>query len=313
MKQQQQPGVHRQIDVVERKTPPILSGILGFMVLLGYYFYRSSHNITWINEHTFQASRFIDFYTSHQYANIGKMLFMANFATINIWQLLLSIYFLCVFSIPVEKRLGPIRFIGLVVLAGTIPWIIQFWDVICNPVWPMAFEHSKLNTYFFGPSFITLVFASAYMVLVPTKEKDKTQSRLYRKDRTEIFNRTETKSVAERFGLAPNLFFSAVIAYVYIQRFVMIYLFSDYDTVGFYSGLSALFIGFCLSSFIHAGLEDTFQEHPLKHAAIKQYYELLDLDVEHINAVRGAAKGLGLPDYQVEEWVKKSKGKLRPM
>ena len=157
-----------------------------------------------------------------------------------------------------------------------------------------------------------MALAGAYSVLIPEKAPDLANSRLHRKDRTEIFNRAQSKAMNEKFGFSPSLFFAAYVFYAFISHYITGYFYKNYDTIGLYAGLFALALGYLTASFIHMGLEDSYQEHPLKHAAIKHYYELLDLDVGHENAVKGAAKGLGLPDYQVEGWVKKSKGKLRP-
>lgn len=196
--------------------------------------------------------------------------------------------------------------------ACTVPWAVQFMDISRFPTWPLPFEIPKQEVYFFGTYSIMLALAGAYSVLQPKKEKDLSNSRLHRKDRMEIFNKAEAKAMNERFGLSPNLFFGAFIVYVIVSHFGMGYLYKGFDTIGLYAGLTALLGGFMQASFIQMGLEDSYQEHPLKHAAIKQYYELLDLDVGHGSAVKGAAKHLGLPDEQVEDWVKKTKGKLRP-
>ncbi len=302
----------KAVGIAEQKTFPILSVVLGFLLVLVNYFYQSAHSSTWITQNTFEASHFIDLYTQQKWSDLMSMLFFSNLATLNAWQLLFSVYFLSLFSIPVEKRLGPIRYIMLILLAGVIPWVVQCWDITHNPVWHLPFEHLKLNVNCFGPINIIFALASAYVMSVPKREKDRTQSRLYRKDRTEIFNRAVQKPVTERYGLSPPVFFAAFFIYACAQRACMLMWWKDFDCIGLYGAASALFIGYLIVSLVHISLQDTYQEHPLQYAAVKKYYELVDLDVNHHNAIQGAARGLGLPDYQVEEWVKKNRGKLRP-
>ncbi len=314
MKYKQDPhlNVNVTVGIAERPSPPVLTILLAILYIVVYYFYQSANSQTWIMRNTFQVDQVVNLINNHNYGQICNILFFANFSNVSLWQLLISIYFTSLFGIPTEKRLGPSRFVGLVLFACTLPWVVQFVDVYRLPLWRLSFEFPKQSVYFFGTYSIMLALAGAYTVLQPQKEKDLSGSRLHRRDRMEIFNKKEAKAMNERFGLSPNLFFGAFIVYAIVSHFGMGYLYKGFDTIGLYAGLFALFGGFIQSSLIHMGLQDSYQEHPLKHAAIKQYYELLDLDVGHVNAVKGAAKGLGVPADQVEDWVKKTKGKLRP-
>ncbi len=122
---------------------------------------------------TFQLDQVINLFNTQKYGQIGNLLFTTNFANSNIWQLLLSIYFVCLFGIPVEKRLGPTtRFISLIFLACTLPWIVQFLDLRYSPIWPILFEHPKQNIYFFGQYCIMLALASTYSVLCKRRKRE---------------------------------------------------------------------------------------------------------------------------------------------
>jgi membrane associated rhomboid family serine protease len=312
MKNQQYIKDNRPVGVSERKSPPILTLVLAVVFVLIYQSYRSAHGQSWIMRNAFQAEQIVNLFNTHKFDQLANMILMTNFTSITTWHLLLSIYFFCLFGIAVEKRLGPIRYMTILFVAGIVPWIVQFTDLTYCPIWPIAFEYPKYDFYFFGPSAILLALSAAYMVLVPKKAADMSNSRLHRKDRTEIFNKRQAKPMTEKFGLSPTVFLTVFLIYMYALHYIFGYLYKGYDTIGLYAGLSAFAVGYFIASFIHVGLEESYQEHPLKHAAIKHYYELLDLDVGHENAVKGSAKALGLPDYQVEDWVKKTKGKLRP-
>ena len=89
------------------------------------------------------------------------MLFYSNFTTINIWQLVFSLYFLFTFGMAVESRLGPVRFILLITLEPLFPGQFNTGIFFIIQSGRVYFEHAKANTYFFGPVFILFALASA--------------------------------------------------------------------------------------------------------------------------------------------------------
>lgn len=300
------------VALAERQSMPILTVLL--IALLGYfsYVFQSSHNEIWISQNLFQSYKVFSLFSEQAYSQLGDILLKSNFVTVNIWQFVASIYFIFLFGMPVERRLGPSRFIFMIILAATLPWIVQFWDIMHNPTWPMAFEHPKLNIYFTGPAFIICALAGAYITVVPKKKMRELYVLKSNKGGvSEIFNRNVAQPVTEFYGLPAELFVFAFIVYECAQRAFIINSWKTLDTIGLCSALSALFIGWCLSSLVLASHQTTYDEHPLMRKAIKHYYELLDLDVNSENAIKGAAKAVGLPDEQVRTWVKQSKGRLR--
>jgi membrane associated rhomboid family serine protease len=247
-----------------------------------------------------------------QYIEILSMLFYSNFLTINIWQSLCSAYFLFTFGFTVERKLGPIRFLSVVILGATIPWIVQFCDVLFNPIWPLYFEHLKSDTYFFGPAFILCTLASAYKFLTPKKKThDFYVLQSAKTPATEIFNSSQARPVTEHFGLPPEVLVSGFIVYEIVQRAFVILPWKDLDTIGLYAAIVASLIGWFSGVVVLSGLKDRFSDHPLRYEAVRRYYDLLDLDISSENAITGAAMALGLPDEQVHAWVKADKGKLR--
>lgn len=300
------------VELAEHKSFAVLTFFLMLLVGAVSCVYQFGHSEIWLHDHVFQANKIYSFLEQGHYADILSALLFSNFVTINFWQALFSVYFLFTFGLPVERRLGPIRFICMVVLAGTIPWAVQFWDVVYNPTWPLYFEHEKLDTYFFGPSFILFTLASAYAIVTPYAKKRELyimQSDKTRRPRSST--QTKTMSVAEHFGFSPELFVSGFVIYELVQRGLLIVPWRNLDTIGLYSVTSASLIGWLIGSFVLGGLRDSFKEHPLKHAALKRYYELLELDVGPETAIKGAARTVGLPDDQVSIWVHEAKGRLR--
>jgi len=161
---------NKPVELLERKSPPILTGILILLVLVCSFLCQSAHNALWLHEHAFQANKILSMLIEQKYGQILAIIFYANFTTINIWQTVFSIYFLFTFGFPMESRFGPTRFVYLIILSTTLPWLIQYWDVNFNPVWHVYFEHPKADTYFFGPVYILAALAGAYMTLIPRKK-----------------------------------------------------------------------------------------------------------------------------------------------
>ncbi len=300
------------IELAERRTPPLLTMVLFGLVAYFSYAYQMAPSASWLSQNIFQAYKVLSLCSEQQFVQVAGLLFKSNFATINLWQLVASLYFIALFGIPTERRLGPLRFILLIFLAGLLPWLVQFWDIMHNPVWPLPFEHPKLNTFFVGPGLIITALASAYITVVPKKKtRELYVMKTKKTGASEIFNRDVAAPIASYYGLPADVFVAVFIIYQCLLRTFFVNPWKNIDSVGLYSSLCALLIGWVLSSFVLVSHRTTFQDHPLKHKAIQHYNELLDLDVEPENAIKGAAKALGLPDEQVRLWVKQTKGKLR--
>lgn len=162
-------NLNQPVELAERKSPAVLTGVLIVLVLVYSYLCQSAHGALWLHEHVFQANKILSLINEQQYNKLWPIIFYANFTTVNIWQLVFSLYFLFTFGVAVESRLGPVRFVLLITLGAIIPWAVQYWDILNNTVWPVYFEHAKANTYFFGPVFILVALACAYMILIPQK------------------------------------------------------------------------------------------------------------------------------------------------
>jgi len=95
MKQHDEFKVHQSVGIAERKSPPLLTGVLTLLLITVYSFFQSAHGQSWIMRNTFQAEQIVNIFNTQKYEQIGNLLFMTNFANISIWQLLVSIYFIC--------------------------------------------------------------------------------------------------------------------------------------------------------------------------------------------------------------------------
>jgi len=301
-----------KIELAEGQSPTILTFLLIILVVVVTYNYKPEHTELWLHDHIFQVNIVMQLLRSGGYVDILQRLFFSNFLNLALWQTIFPVYFLFTFGAATESRLGPGRFLVLVLLGATIPWIVQFWDVLNNPVWPLYFEHTKSETYFFGPVYILFTLLGSYSVLGVKKRsrefyiisKDKQQP-------GELFNRNKAKPINENFGLPSEIFMAAFIIYEIGQRVLVIFPWKDLDTMNLYAVIVSFIIGRFFASYVLSGINQSYQGHPLKLEAIKRYNEMLDLDVDSESAIRGTAMAMGLPDDQVRTWISQNKGRLR--
>jgi hypothetical protein len=129
--------------------------------------------------------------------------------------------------------------------------------------------------------------------------------------RNEIFKKKVEKPVSENYGLNPWTFVSAFIFYQLAMHAAMIYLWPGYDVGGLYAGMVSMLLGYSVAAFLVARAVETFKDGPMKLEAIRRYNELVDLDVNPEDAIKGAARAMGLPVDQVRLWVSQNKNRLR--
>jgi len=278
----------------ERPIFPLITICLALASLVVFYI-AGSNTSSWSTQHCFQTSVLYSALSAHQYNKILEMWLYSNLAALFLWQLIGNLYFLCLFGVEVEKRLGSGRFILLVLMGSFLPWIVQAWEA-ANP--------AKMQTVFLGSSLLTFTILGAYLVLAPNRAAN------YSRQRFRVLN--VKKPPSEQFGFHPRVFAIAFLIYALGSHFaVAAFSNGTADTIGLWSALTATFLGFNLASFlIHSALS-TGQNDPLKLAAVKHYYDLITLDVNPEDALKGAAGALKLPVDQVRRWVSQNKDRLK--
>jgi membrane associated rhomboid family serine protease len=117
-----------KIRFAEHKTPAIGTACLILLCVLMFYLGSSGKMEFWLAQHSFQPVKAIALLGERDYSGLVTMLCYCNFASINIWQMLINIYFLGIFGLATEKTLGLGRFSVLMLLGCTIPWAILAWD-----------------------------------------------------------------------------------------------------------------------------------------------------------------------------------------
>jgi membrane associated rhomboid family serine protease len=293
----------------ERKSFPVMTFGLIVVVVAVYCLGASSKVDTWFVQNTIQPEQFWQSCLKGDYQSVLTGLTMSNFATVSLWTMIPSIYFIWLFGTSVELRLGPTRFLVLFLLGATIPWAVQIWDALFMPNWPLSESGAKFTLNYFGPGLFSFALFGAYMVLVPAKKVAIGGG--MPKQRGEIFSKEVQVPLNERFGLKPWTFMSAFVVYQLGLHYVTRTLWHGYDTLGLYAPLIAVGLGYGMATTLLNAAMQTFQDSSMKLEAIRRYNELVDLDVSPDDAIRGTARAMGLPIEQVRDWVLKNKGRLR--
>jgi membrane associated rhomboid family serine protease len=296
-----------KIKFEQRSTLPFLTLSL---IVTAITVYACANGDTWFTANTLQPHLFWEAVQRYDYQTVLTELAYSNFASNNLYIMILGVYFLFVFGTAVEQRLGPARFLILFFLGTTLPWIVLIWDALYNPTWPLEGDPTpKFTLYFFGPNLLICALLGAYVELVPSKKVDLSGG--MPRPRGEIFRTEKQVPVAERYGLNPWTFVWVFCAYELGLHFVTRFLWHNYDTVTLFSALAAGAVGYGMAYILVHSAMQTFKDGPLKLEAIKRYNELVDLDVSPDDAIKGTARAMGLPNEQIRDWVLKNKGRLR--
>jgi membrane associated rhomboid family serine protease len=259
---------------------------------------------------SFQASTLYEDFTQQAWSKIVLAWAMGNFVAISLWQMIASTYFMWLFGVVVEKRLGPGRYALLLLLGSTFPWLLQMWDATRSPLFLMPGDNPvKFEICYIGPTVVTFAIMGAYMVLAPPQKRDLGGG--MPRPRGEIFRKTQDKPVTEKIGLNPWTFIILFIVYALSLHFALSLLYKGFDSAGIYACLLATGIGYGMAYTLLQSAVESFKDGPMKLEAIRRYNELLDLDVKSDDAIKGAARAMGLPADQVRAWVAQNKGRLR--
>jgi|SRR5277367_4429396 len=307
-----EPPKGQAVKFEERKTLPIVTFALVVMVIAIYCVGAATaiHGDTWYVANTLQPEQFWLALQKLDYMTIGNSLIYSNFASYNIWTMILSIYFLWLFGSSVEQRLGPARYFLLIFLGATLPWIVQAWDGVYNGPWALENDPTpRFTLNYFGPGLLTFALLGAYIVLKPEKKVDLSGG--MPRPRGEIFRKKKEIPLGDRYGLNPWMFVAAFIVFQVGLHFVTRWLWHGFDTCSLFAAATAAGIGYGMSTMLLNAAVATFKEGPLKLEAIKRYNELVDLDVSPEDAIKGTARAMGLPMEQIRDWINKNKGRLR--
>lgn len=283
---------------------PIFTGLL---VVACIAVYGWSHSPTvrpdwWFQHYAFNPITAMSLFKAQNWADLANLLY-GTFSAIpgymhGMIHLLIGIYFIWVFGTHIEQTLGVGRFLLLAILGATLPWAFVGFDPWFNP-----------SAILVGPAFLTATILGAYLVFPP--ERKKIQGWMPR-PRNEIFRKEEKKDMTKKYAKDPSVFIWLFIGVMFAGHFGVVFLTKgQYDVVAVVPFVAALGIGYVMAMMLVYSATGSIKDAPIKLAAMKHYRDLLDLDVNHDEALRGTARALGLPYEQVKDWVQKDRGKMR--
>src|SRR5262249_17280135 len=117
----------KQVKLVQQQAPPLLTALLVVGMIFVYWSLMGKDPAV-VPEFAFKPASIVEFVATQQWPKLAFVWLSANFGAINLWQLGFGLYFLGLFGVPVEKRIGPARLLLLFLLGSTIPWVVQYWD-----------------------------------------------------------------------------------------------------------------------------------------------------------------------------------------
>lgn len=247
--------------------------------------------------HGFKADDAVVAATTGNWGKIVNMMY-SNFASLHYVQLFFSAYFVWVFGVHIEGKMGSSRLMFLLALGMTIPWVA------------VAMLHSGRgeDTMYIGPLFVICSLLGAYLVIPPEKQKLKSWMP---KTRRQIFDTEEKKDPRDHYMRNPMVY---VVAFVIVEiafHFAATMIYPGFETLEIVGALLSLGIGYGIAYMLLSAATGNVQDAPMKLGVLKHYRKLIDIDVPHEQALMGTSKALGLPYEQVRDWVNKDKGKMR--
>ncbi|MBI2811002.1 MAG: hypothetical protein HYX67_09270 [Candidatus Melainabacteria bacterium] len=298
------------IEIQEKPTAPVFTFMMIFGLLGCYSMPTFLHQRIdfWLSHNSYQQLHTMELLRKMDIGGLLTMTTAANFCSFHIVEMAFNIYFFWVFSKHTEQKLGPARFILLLVIALYIPWVITYFDMLRQP--------NLIELYVLSPAMMLCTIIGCYMVFPPVPKSVLGQGNI--KNRNEIFRRGERADPLDKYIANPYTFVGVFAAVQVLMHLWMTIGFTDYfkpvpgyDVWLLVPSLCCFGVGYALGQVFLKSATAHFKEGPLTLAALKRYYELLELDVNHDEALRGTARTLGLPYEKVREWVAKNKGKLR--
>jgi Rhomboid family len=296
------------IEIQDKPTAPVFTFMLMFGMLGAYSMATLQRMDWWLSHNSFQQDHVFEMLHKMDIVGLLTVSTMATFASFHIVQMSFNIYFLWVFSKHTEQKLGPGRFILLLVTAMYLPWIFTYVDLMRQP------QLSEL--YLLSPAMMLCCIIGCYMVFPPVPKSVLGDGNI--RPKNEIFRRGQRADPLDKYIANPYTFVGVFAAVQVLMHLWCTIGFTDYfkpmkgyDVWMLVPALLSVGVGYALGRGFLASATAHFKEGPLTLAALKRYYELLELDVNHDEAIRGTARTLGLPYEKVREWVAKNKGKLR--
>ncbi len=294
-----QPAATNRAQIESNTAFPICTVALLMGLMVVYYMSSMTANDRFfeMTGHGFRADDAVVAASSGNWTKILNMMY-ANFASLHYVQLFFSAYFIWVFGVHTESKMGSGRLMFVSFLGMTLPWVAT----------ALLYSNKNNETVFVGPLFVTCALLGAYMVIPPEKQKIKSWMP---KNRQQIFATEEKKDVTEHYQKNPYIY---VVVFLVVQvafHFACTMLYPGYDTLDLAGAAIAFGVGYGIAYMLLSSATGNVQDAPMKLGVLQHYRKLIEIDVPHEQALMGTSKALGLPYEQVRDWVNKDKGKMK--
>jgi len=286
------PIIKRAEQQISPAAPVITFGLL--VLCLWSMYELSVHGMLWVKMHSFSPSLFASGQNSLP-SNL-LMMFWATVCQYNFWHFFGNCYFIMVFGSTLETRLGPLRYLLLVLLSMFGGWLILGQETGAGTA-----------IRYVGPGLLTTGLVGAYLNFFQEKKISPGGS-LVRTHR--IFHEKRDPNPAESFGISPWIIVLAFVIFQVAMHFVVSRSPLNLDTLRLLPALAVLVIGLVTCTVLILAATSHIEGNPLKRLAVQRYQQLLALDMTHEQAVQGAARLLSLPPEQVRNWISKGGGPL---
>jgi membrane associated rhomboid family serine protease len=303
-----QPSGNQQVQFEDKPGTPVFTFLM-ILALLGVFYMAATGRVEpWLSRNCFQEAAVLRIMHQADYGKLVGLIMTSTFASFHILPMALNMYFLWVFAKHTEQKLGPGRFLLLLAIAIFAPWVMGYFDLQRQP--------NLFEVYFLSPAMMLCTIIGCYMVFPPIPKSKVGAGNI--RPRNEIFRRGQRADPLDKYIANPYTFVGVFAGFQIAMHLWITIGCTDlfkplpgYDMIMPIPALISIALGYGLGQVFLQSATQSFKEGPLTLAALKRYHELIELDVNHDEAIRGTARTLGLPYEKVRDWVQKNKGKLR--
>ena len=172
------PGSKLEFD--EKSTSMPLFSILLILGNIYCYTMSAKKEEFWIAHNCWSISNVASLLQAHNWGAICNLIPFSNLASFNMIHMGLSMYFIWVFGGHIESKIGSNRYMPLLLLGMTLPWVLLQFEAAGQP-----------SMTYFGSLFLLCAIIGAYVVLPPVPLKNYGSGNVIPKN--QIFRKEEKK------------------------------------------------------------------------------------------------------------------------
>ena len=145
------------IEIQDKPTTPIFTFMMMFAMLGAYSLATLQRMDWWLSHNSYQQQHMLEMLHKLDFVGILTVTTLATFASFHIVQMAFNIYFLWVFAKHTEQKLGPGRFLLLLMIAIYLPWFMTYFDLLRQP--------ELTHMYILSPAMMLCAIIGCYMAV----------------------------------------------------------------------------------------------------------------------------------------------------